>query len=113
MAKAERSLAVQIRTEKKVFAHFLHRERVPSVLSPACECGWNSQSTKHIIRHCSLRSTRQRMLEEAGTTDYRKLVTTSKGMKLVTKWLMKLGLLSQFSLSTEELYQYDKGTLCW
>ena len=105
LAKAESSLAAQIRTEKIGFAQFLHQQRVPAVTSPACECGWHSQTAKHIIRHCSLRSNRQRMLEEAGTTDYGKAVSTSKGLKAVTAWLMNLGLLSQFSLATKQLYQ--------
>ena len=34
-----------------------------------------------------------------------KAVSTSKGLKAVTAWLMKLGLLSQLSLATEQLYQ--------
>ena len=105
LAKAESSLAVQIRTEKIGFAQFLHRQRVPAVTSPACDCGWHSQTAKHIVRYCSLRPHRQRMLEEAGTMDYRKIVSTPKGLKAVTSWLMKLGLLSQFSLAAEELYQ--------
>lgn len=33
------------------------------------------------------------------------LVSTPKGLKLVTAWLMKSGLLSQFSLGTEQLYR--------
>ena len=47
----------------------------------------------------------QLMVEEAGTTDYRALVATPKGLQAVTAWLMKLGLLSQFSLAAEQLYQ--------
>lgn len=48
------------------------------------------------------------MLEDAGTTDYKTLVevvATPKGLKAVTAWLMTLGLSSQFSLATEQLYQ--------
>lgn len=105
LAKAESSLAVQTRTEKTGFAQFPHRQRVPSITSPACECGWNSQTAKHIIRHSSLQPHRRRMLEKAGTRDYRTLVTTPKGLKAVTKWSMKLGLMSQYSLVTEQLYQ--------
>ena len=105
MAKAESSLAVQIRTEKIEFTQYLHRQRVPAVTSPACECGCHSQTAKHTIRYCNLRPNTQRMLEEAGITDYGKAVSTTKGLKAVTSWLMKLGLLSQFSLATEQLYQ--------
>lgn len=105
LAKAESALATQVRTEKIGFAKFLHRQHVPTVTSPGCDCGWHSQTAKHIIRHCSLRPGRQIMLEKAGTSDYRLLVTTPKGLKAVTAWLMKLNLLPQFSLATEQLYQ--------
>lgn len=80
-AKAESSLTDQIRTEKIDLAHFLYRRHVLAATSPACNCGWNSQTAKHIIRHCRLRSNRQRILEEAGPTDYRTLATTLKGLK--------------------------------
>ena len=82
LAKAESSLAVQIRTEKIGFAQFLHRLRVPAVTSPSCDCGWHSQTTKHIVWYCNLRPHRQRMLEEAGTTDYTKAVSTPKGLRV-------------------------------
>lgn len=55
------------------------------------------------------------MLEEAGTTetDYRRLMSTWRGLRVVTKWkwLMISGLLLQFSLSAEQLYDCinDKG----
>lgn len=83
LAKAESALAVQVRTEKIGFAKFLHQQHVPSAISLACDCGWNSQTAKHIIRHCSLRPHRRRMLEEAGTAT---LVTTPNGLKIVTAW---------------------------
>lgn len=55
LAKAESVLAVQIRTEKIRFAQFLNRQRVPVVTSPACDCGWHTQTAKRIIRYCNLR----------------------------------------------------------
>ena len=55
LAEAESSLAVQIHTEKIGFAKFLHQQRGPSSTLPAYDCGWSSQTAKHIIRHCSLR----------------------------------------------------------
>lgn len=105
LAKAESALATQIRTEKIGFAQFLHQSRVPTVDSPACDCGWHSQTAKHVIMYCRLRPHRRRVLEEAGTTDYRRLISTPKGLRVVTKWVMKSGLLSQFSLAAEQLYQ--------
>lgn len=40
------------------------------------------------------------MLEKTETTDNRKLITTAKSLKVVNKWLMKLGLPSQYLLDT-------------
>lgn len=37
--------------------------------------------------------------------DYKNLVTTRNGLKVIIAWLMELGFLSQFSLATEQLYQ--------
>ena len=62
LAKAESSLAVQVRTEKIGFAQFLHRLRVLAVTSPACDCGWHSQTAKHIAWYCHLRPHRQWIL---------------------------------------------------
>ena len=86
LAKAESALAVQIRSEKMGFAKFLHTRRVPGVTSPACDCGWHSQTANHIIRWCPLRNDRNRLLANAETEDYRVLITTPKGLKLTTKW---------------------------
>ena len=47
---------------------------------------------------------RQRMLNEAGTTDYHFLIGTGKGLKTATKMLMDTGLLGQFSLAKTLLY---------
>ena len=106
LAKAESSLAVQIRTKNIEFAQFLYWQHILATTLLACKCEWHSQTAKHIIQYCNLRPDRQRMLKDAGTTDYEKAVSTSKGLKAVTTWLMKLGLLSQFSLATEQLYQW-------
>lgn len=80
-------------------------QRVRSIISPVCDCGWDSQTAKQIIRQCRRQPHRRRMLEKAGTTDHGTLITTPKGLKIVTTWLMKLCLLSQFSLAMEQLYQ--------
>ena len=104
LVKAESALAVQIRSEKIGFAKFLHTRRVPGVTSPECDCGWHSQTANHIIRWCPLRNDRDRLLANAETEDYRVLTTTSKGLKLTTKWLMQQNLLTQYALAAESLY---------
>lgn len=56
-------------TEVFQIAQFLHRQRVSVVTSSACECGWHYN--------------RQRMFEEAGTTNSGKVVSIPKGRKAV------------------------------
>lgn len=80
-------------------------QRVQSITFPVCDCGWDSQTGKQIIRQCKRQPHRRRMLEEAGTTDHGTLITTPKGLKIVTTWPMKLCLLSQLALAMEQLYQ--------
>ena len=58
LARAESSLAVQIRIKKIRFAQFLHQQHVPAATLPACKCGWHSQTAKHIIWYCNLRPNR-------------------------------------------------------
>ena len=42
------------------------------------------------------------MLEEAGTLTYSALIDNTKGLKASTAWLMRTGLLTQFSLAVQE-----------
>ncbi len=47
---------------------------------------------------------RRRMLEEIDTQDYRKVVSTAKGLKAAARLLMETELLGQFSLARTLLY---------
>ena len=104
LAKAESALTIQIRSEKIGLADFLFRRHVPNVLTPNCPCGWPKQTAKHVIMFCKLNSNRQSMLRCIGTNNYRLITDSSRAMKLVTAWLMKTGLLTQFSMTAQHLY---------
>ena len=104
LRKAESSLAIQLRTGKVGFAAFLHARRVPDVLSPACQCGWRRQDPKHVIVFCPNHAlTRNRLYEEAGTQQYQEMLSTRKGLRAVARWVMREGLLHQFSLAKEQI----------
>ena len=105
LKKAESALATQIRTGKIGLADFLHKRRVPGVTSPACSCGWHRQTPEHVIMFCRLISGRNAMLREAGTNSYQALTESPKTLKTLTAWLMKLGMLTQFPLAVQLLYQ--------
>ena len=103
LAKAESSLATQIRTEKIGLAAFLHRQCVPTVTSPACPCGWRRQTAKHVIMFCPLYDVGSRGSVGA-PSNHNKLVNTARGLKNITSRLIKTGLVAQFSVAAEQLY---------
>lgn len=105
LAKAESSLAVQIRSEKIGLRGFLHACRVPGYESPACSCRWGWQNAKHILMHCQeYAEHRQFQAGTAQLNDYRTMVNTRSGLRLLTRQLMLTGLLNQYRLASECLY---------
>lgn len=104
MSKPESSLITQMRTERIGLADYLFRRRVPTITSPTCTCGHARQTLRHVLTGCpDHRTNRGRMFIAAGTTDYRRLLSTPKGLKAAANWLMKTNLLTQFSLAAEGL----------
>ena len=101
LTKAQSSLATQIRCEKIGLADFLHRQRVSTVSSSACQCGWHSQTAKHVIMFCTNYS-RDDMLAAVRTTDYRRMINSNKKLKIVTSWLMRTELLPQYALAMQQ-----------
>lgn len=102
LTKAESSLTTQIRREKIGFADFLHNIGVPTVASPACTCGWNRQTPKHVIMFCTNHA-RKDMLEACKSTDFKLITGKSRNLKIVTKWLMRTKLLSQYDIAVQQL----------
>jgi hypothetical protein len=102
LTKAESSIATQLRTGRIGFRSYLHDRGVPGFDSPSCPCGSNRQTPKHIVIHCPLHiEGRAAMLHRAGTSDYRSILRTNKGLRAVTRWLVRSGALQQFSLARE------------
>ena len=52
LPKPHSSLLTQLRTEKISLAGFLHTCRVPGFESPACPCGWQQKTAKHVVLDC-------------------------------------------------------------
>ena len=105
LKKAESAVTTQIQTRKMSLADFLYKHHVPGFLSPACPCGWYQQTPEHVIMHCQLMSNRRIMFCNVGTRDYQKLTESSKPLKILTAWFMKSGILTQFLLAIQLLYQ--------
>ena len=98
--KAQSSLAIQIRTEKIGLASFLFKRKVPDIESAACLCGSRFQTAKHVIMFCGLHN-RIDMLRAAGSLDYQKLITDPKAIKIITAWLMRTGILTQYTIAAQ------------
>ena len=108
LTKAQSALAIQIRTEKIGFRDFLYQRKVPSINGPWCDCQRGRQTAKHIIAYCTKYSTeRSRMYEQTGLRDYTQTVSTAKGLKIVTRWIIKSGMLEQFRRAAELLNEEE------
>ena len=108
LEKAESALATQIRTGKSAWPTSYTNavsEALPPRPAPADPCGWHRQTPEHVIMFCRLMSDRNLMFCEAGTRSYQALTESPKPLKSLTAWLMKSGILTQFSLAVQLLYQ--------
>ena len=103
LPKPHSSLLTQIRTEKIGLAAFLHQRRVPGFESPACPCGWQWETAKHVILNCP-RFTRERwqLRQQVPSTDLQQLTSNPRAATAVTAWFLHLNLLAQFSWAREQ-----------
>ena len=102
-AKAESVLATQIRIENVELANFLYKRRVSGIESSACLCDHQRQTMKHIIVSCSQHD-RTEIENERESMNYRSLTNTTAELKKLTKWVMKLRILTQFTVTHEHLH---------
>jgi hypothetical protein len=107
LTKAENTMATLLRTGIIGLKDWLYWVGVP-VGSPRCECGWPRQTPKHVILLCPLRTNREAMLSVAGTENYNTLLSTQKGLKAVTQWLISQNVLDQFRVA-KEMVMEGKG----
>ena len=100
LQKAESTLATHIRTERIGLNAYLHSRTVPGTDSPRCECGRSHQTAKQVLKHCpDWTHLRSRMLRDAGSSDYRIIVATTKGLRAAARMMMETELLEQFRVA--------------
>lgn len=104
LKKAESSMAIQKRTGKIGLAEFLYKRQVLGIETASCPCGWRKQDIKHILMFCQDYNGRELMLQKAGSIDIRNILTTERGLKAATQWMIQSRVLGQFSLAREQLY---------
>ena len=80
-------MATLVRSECIGLRAVLHKRRVPGFdnVNPACDCGGGRQTAKHTIMFCT-KWDRAALFEAAGTQDYRKMVSTARGIRAITRY---------------------------
>lgn len=86
LRKAESSAVIQLRSGKIGFNHFLYTRKVPGIEGPGCPCGASKQDGKHVLLFCpSYQEGRAAIIKEASTSDYQRLLSTTKGIRAAGK----------------------------
>jgi hypothetical protein len=102
LIKSKNAFVTHMRTRRIELADYLFFRRLSIVLSFDCFCDYSRQTLKHVLLFCMNKVTnRQSMFKAKVTTNLRKLLNIEKRFKTSINWLMKINLLTQFSLFKE------------
>jgi hypothetical protein len=104
LRKAESSVLVQARTGRIGLAKFLHKRKVPGVLSAQCRCGAGEETPRHMALFCTEEAGRRQGLRTDGSINCQQLIGTNGGAKKLAEWMICSGRLGQFSLAKRLLY---------
>ena len=103
LQKVESTFVTYIRIERIDLNAYLHFKNVSGADSAWCDCGWNHQTTKHVLMHClNWSHLRSRMLRDVNFSNYRIIVAIMKSLRAAARMMMKTKLLKQFKV-TESL----------
>jgi len=101
LTKAASSALIQLRTGKIGLNHYLHSINLRD--SDQCQCGWGSQTAKHILMDCpKFMNARDRMWRKIRVktpdigTDYASLVSNDHAAPAVANFMISTRLLGQF-----------------
>ena len=104
LSKAQSSILTQVRTGKIGLVAFLCKRRVPGFPTPACSCGAPWETAKHVVLDCPhLLRARRSLYLAAATTDYQALTSRPRPTTALTAWILRQGILPQFSWAQEQL----------
>ncbi len=102
LIKSKNSLAIHMKTKRIELIDYFFFRRVFIVLTSDCFCEHSRQTLRHILFFCrNWSENRQRMLRDDETTNMSRFLSISKNLKISIIWLMKINLLTQFSLIRE------------
>ena len=104
-SRPESTMATLLRTEHIGFKAYLAKRRVPGI-SPDCTCNQGYQTPKHVCISCPERQrNRQALFAAAGSSNWKDLTNTKRGLLATARWLIQEGVLDQFSLAKGEELQ--------
>jgi hypothetical protein len=104
LIKSKNSFATHMKTRRIKLTDYFFFRRVFIVLTSSCFCEHLRQTLRHILFFCrDWSENRQRMLRDDETTNMSRLLNIAKNLKVSITWLMKINLLTQFSLIKEYL----------
>ncbi len=99
LIKSKNFFAIHMRTKRIELIDYFFFRRIFIVLTSNCFCEHSRQTLRHILLFCrNWSESRQRMLRDDETTNMSRLLSISKNLKISIIWLMKINLLTQFSL---------------
>ncbi len=99
LIKSKSSFATHMKTKRIELIDYFFFRRVFIVLTSDCLCEHSRQTLQHILLFCrDWSESRQRMLRDDEMTNMSRFLNTSKNLKISITWLMKINLLTQFSL---------------
>src|SRR5205814_9528956 len=93
LRKHESTALTQIRTGRIGLKAFLHKRRVPGVLSPRCSCGGAEQTPAHLFTTCpETAAARRRFLPNLRTgRDFEAMTRSKDDAGRMARWLLRLG----------------------
>jgi len=79
---------------------------VPGFLADQCECCEGAETPRHAIVSYKLEAVRQSQIKANGRRpNFVQLLTTPKGAKVVTRWMMESHRVPQFDLALSLSYE--------
>ena len=104
LSKVQSSILTQVRTGKIGLAAFFCKRQVPGFPTPACSCGAQWETARHIVVACPrLQRARRSLYAAASTTDYQVMASRPRPAAALTAWILRHGVLPQFSWAQEQL----------
>ena len=102
LSKHHATALMLLRTEVIGLNAWLAKIGVPDVW-PACDCGWQAQTVKHVLYFCpKYRRQREGLLIELGTEDLCEALSHVRSAQLAARWIVQQGVLAQFRAAFED-----------